>query len=273
MEGELHAIANSRRRAMLELVLDRELPAGEIADLTGLSRPATSQHLRVLREAGLVEARAEGNRRLYYARAETLAELRAALEGLWTGQGHAAEHPERGGPMSIDVTAETRIRRPRGEVARYVVDPAHDPDWIGGVREACLLGDPPLGAGSRVARVASFLGRRIEYVNEVVELESERRLVMESVEGPFPMHITYEFADGDGGTIVRNRVRGDPGGAAPVCAALDSARRGAAARPARAGRLRADEARARRAGLDLMSTLRGGPIFVLASFDPRPHRG
>ena len=212
MEGQLHAIANSNRRAMLELVLDRELPAGEIADLTGLSRPATSQHLRVLREAGLVEARAEGNRRLYYARADSLAELRAALERLWTRPGRAAEDHERGGPMGIDVTAETRIRKPREEVARYVIDPAHDPAWIGGVREARLLDHPPIAVGSRVARVASFLGRRIEYVNEVVELEPGRRLVMESVAGPFPMHITYDFADEDGETVVRNRVRGEPGG-------------------------------------------------------------
>ena len=68
---------------MLELVWYRERPAGEIAAAVGMSRPAASQHLKVLRDAGLVQARVDGNRRLYSARAERLAELRAALEGFW----------------------------------------------------------------------------------------------------------------------------------------------------------------------------------------------
>ena len=100
--------------------------------------------------------------------------------------------------MSIDVTAETRIRRPREDVAAYATDPSNDPEWIGGVKEAHLLGDPPMREGGRVARVASFLGRRIEYVNEVVALEPGRSLEMKSVEGD--------------ATVMRNRVRGDGSG-------------------------------------------------------------
>jgi uncharacterized membrane protein len=114
--------------------------------------------------------------------------------------------------MSIDVTTEVHIRRPRDEVAAYMIDPAHDPEWIGGIREARLLGDPPVAVGSRVARVATFLGRRLEYVNEVVELDPARCLDMRSVVAPFPMAITYSFAERDGGTTVRNRVRGGRGG-------------------------------------------------------------
>ncbi len=93
-----------------------------------------------------------------------------------------------------------------------MTDPAHDPVWIGGVREARLQGGPPLREGSRVARVASFLGRRIAYVNEVTEL-SPARLDMRSVDAPFPMRITYELEEHDGAraTTVRNRVRGDAG--------------------------------------------------------------
>ena len=114
--------------------------------------------------------------------------------------------------MSIDLTVETTIEKPREEVARYAMDPANDPVWISGISEARTVTDGPVGQGSRVARVASFLGKRIEYVNEVEELVPGRRLVMHSVAGPFPMRITYEFADHDGGSIARIRVEGDAGG-------------------------------------------------------------
>jgi uncharacterized membrane protein len=116
--------------------------------------------------------------------------------------------------VSIDVSAEVAIRRPRAEVAAYMIDPAHDPEWIGGVRSVRMETPPPLAVGSRVARVAGFLGKRVEYVNEVTALDPERVLDMRSVAAPFPMRITYSFEDRDGGgaTTVRNRVRGDPGG-------------------------------------------------------------
>src|SRR3954470_5788048 len=81
MEDEaLRAIANPRRRAMLELVWDGERSAGEIARESGLSAPATSQHLRVLRDAGLVSVRVDSNRRLYRAEPARVAEVRGALE-------------------------------------------------------------------------------------------------------------------------------------------------------------------------------------------------
>jgi DNA-binding transcriptional ArsR family regulator len=83
MEEALRAIANPRRRAMLELVWDAERSAGEIARHSGLSAPAASQHLRVLRDAGLVSVRGDGNRRLYRARPARVAEVRAALEAFW----------------------------------------------------------------------------------------------------------------------------------------------------------------------------------------------
>jgi uncharacterized membrane protein len=116
--------------------------------------------------------------------------------------------------MSIDIIAEVAIGRPVAEVAAYTIDPANDPTWIGGVREVRMETPPPLRVGSRVARVARFLGRRVEYVNEVTELDAERVLDMRSVKAPFPMRVTYSFeaANGGAGTIVRNRVRGAPGG-------------------------------------------------------------
>ena len=114
--------------------------------------------------------------------------------------------------MSIDITVETTIGRPCEEVAGFAMDPANDTAWIGGISEARMITHGPLGLGSRVSRVASFLGKRIEYVNKVDELVPGERLVMRSVAGPFPMRITYEFADAEGGSVARIRVEGDAGG-------------------------------------------------------------
>jgi len=113
--------------------------------------------------------------------------------------------------MGVDVTAEVTIACPRDEVFAYVVNPGNDPAWIGGVRDARLAGEPPVAVGTRVERVASFLGRRIEYVNEVVALEPGRLLRMRSVVAPFPMEIAYEFEDRGAATAFRNRVQGEPG--------------------------------------------------------------
>ena len=83
MEAALKALAEPRRRRILMLVRDGELSAGEIAAHFEVSRPAVSQHLTVLREAGLVDERRNGTRRLYRSRPEGLAELKAFLEGFW----------------------------------------------------------------------------------------------------------------------------------------------------------------------------------------------
>jgi DNA-binding transcriptional ArsR family regulator len=83
MDVALRAIAEPRRRRILTLVRDEELSAGEIAAHFDVTRPAVSQHLTVLKEAGLVSERRNGTRRLYRARPEGLTELRAFLEGFW----------------------------------------------------------------------------------------------------------------------------------------------------------------------------------------------
>jgi uncharacterized protein YndB with AHSA1/START domain len=115
--------------------------------------------------------------------------------------------------MSTDVTIETTIARPRADVWRYTTDWRNDPTWIGAVNEAKLVTDGEFGAGSQVARYASFLGRTFEYVNEVVVYEPESRLGMKSVKGPFPMTVTYEFEDiGHGRTRVRIHAGGDASG-------------------------------------------------------------
>jgi DNA-binding transcriptional ArsR family regulator len=83
MEAALRAIAAPRRRQILTLVRDGELSAGEIAGHFDVTRPAVSQHLNVLKEAGLVTERRNGTRRLYRARPEGLAQLKAFLEEFW----------------------------------------------------------------------------------------------------------------------------------------------------------------------------------------------
>jgi DNA-binding transcriptional ArsR family regulator len=79
----LKAIAEPRRRAILRLVADGELAAGEIAAAFDVSRTAVSQHLTVLKNAGLLDERRDGTRRLYRARPEGLAELREFLNDIW----------------------------------------------------------------------------------------------------------------------------------------------------------------------------------------------
>ena len=83
MEAALKAIAAPRRREILSLVRHDELPAGEIAAHFDVTRPAVSQHLTVLKEAGLVHERRNGTKRLYRARPEGLIGLRAFLEEFW----------------------------------------------------------------------------------------------------------------------------------------------------------------------------------------------
>jgi DNA-binding transcriptional ArsR family regulator len=98
MDTALRAIAEPNRRAILAMVRDRELAAGVIASRFSISRPAISQHLTVLREAGLISERRVGTQRLYRARPDGAAELRAWLEAFWDGSlarlRHAAELEE-----------------------------------------------------------------------------------------------------------------------------------------------------------------------------------
>ena len=82
-QDSLTALADPTRRAVFELLADGPRPVGALARALPVSRPAVSQHLRVLKAAGLVVDRAEGNRRLYALNPEGLAELRGYVEGFW----------------------------------------------------------------------------------------------------------------------------------------------------------------------------------------------
>src|SRR5205807_4558152 len=75
MIAALEAVAHPSRRRILDLLLDQPRPVGELVAALGLSQPGVSKHLRVLRQAGLVEARTRGQHRVYELRAEPLAEI------------------------------------------------------------------------------------------------------------------------------------------------------------------------------------------------------
>jgi hypothetical protein len=84
--------------------------------------------------------------------------------------------------------------------------------------------EPPVAAGSRIAFVARFLGRRLEYTYEVTELVPGERLVMRTANGPFPMETTYAWADAPGGgTRMTLRNRGEPAGSSKVAAPMMAA--------------------------------------------------
>src|SRR6478735_6409480 len=87
MQRELEAIVDPKRREILRLVRFGELPAGAIAGrFADVSRPAISQHLRVLKEAGLIDERRDGTRRLYRARPQALEPLREFIDQFWDGK-------------------------------------------------------------------------------------------------------------------------------------------------------------------------------------------
>jgi DNA-binding transcriptional ArsR family regulator len=92
MEAVLKALAEPRRMAILKLIGNREMQAGAIADRFKLTRPAISQHLRVLTEAHLLIERREGTRRLYRVRQEGFAELRDFLDRFWNVRLSSLKH-------------------------------------------------------------------------------------------------------------------------------------------------------------------------------------
>ena len=119
--------------------------------------------------------------------------------------------------MAIDVRAQLLINKPKAEVAEYATNPHNDPLWVSGIVEAKLLTEPPLAQGAQVERVASFLGKRIQYILEVVDWEPGTRMGMHSIQGPFPMDVTYEFQEAPSemvemGTLVKIRVQGEASG-------------------------------------------------------------
>jgi hypothetical protein len=141
----------------------------------------------------------------------------------WRG---AADNHSRGddGLVAVNVLTEIVIERPCAEVAAYAGDPSHAPDWYASIESVAWQTPAPVQLGSKVDFVARFLGRRLAYTYEIVDLVPGERLVMRTAQGPFPMETAYTWhAAGAARTRMTLRNRGEPAGfgrvAAPVMAA------------------------------------------------------
>jgi hypothetical protein len=123
--------------------------------------------------------------------------------------------------VPVDVTTEIVIDRPRADVAAFASDPDNATRWYENIKAVDWQSPPPVAAGTRVAFVARFLGRRLAYTYEVTELVAGERFVMSTAEGPFPMETTYTWRDApSGGTHMTLRNRGEPKGFSGVAAPL-----------------------------------------------------
>jgi uncharacterized protein YndB with AHSA1/START domain len=123
--------------------------------------------------------------------------------------------------MTVDVLTEIMIDRPLEMVAAYATDPSNAPAWYANIEAVEWVTSPPVQVGSEVAFVARFLGRRLAYTYEFVELVPAQRLVMRTAQGPFPMETTYAWsAPSSGATHMTLRNRGEPSGFSKIAAPL-----------------------------------------------------
>ncbi len=126
--------------------------------------------------------------------------------------------------MKVDVLTEIEIDRPCTEVAKFAGDPSNAPTWYVNIASVTWETPPPLAVGSRLAFIARFLGRRLTYTYEIVELIPGERLVMQTSQGAFPMATTYTWtAVGEDRTQMTLRNRGEPSGFSNVGAPLMAA--------------------------------------------------
>ncbi|WP_433369792.1 SRPBCC family protein [Actinoplanes sp. CA-142083] len=123
--------------------------------------------------------------------------------------------------MAVDVLTEIVIDRPCAQVAAYAGDPSHAPRWYVNIESVEWRTPEPVTVGSRMDFVARFLGRRLAYTYEVVELVPGERLVMRTAQGPFPMETTYTWQPVDPArTRMTLRNRGEPAGFAKMTAPI-----------------------------------------------------
>ncbi|HMK93622.1 MAG TPA: SRPBCC family protein [Thermoleophilia bacterium] len=123
--------------------------------------------------------------------------------------------------MIVDVSTSIVIHRPRPDVAGYAARPDNAPSWCAAVTGVRWLTEPPLGVGSAIRFTTRWLGRRFDYVYEVVDYALAERLVMRTADGSFPMETTYLWHDTpEGWTHMTVRSRCAPAGVAKLALPL-----------------------------------------------------
>jgi uncharacterized protein YndB with AHSA1/START domain/DNA-binding transcriptional ArsR family regulator len=215
MDDVLRALAAPARRRILHLVRDGEMTAGAIAAHFDVTRPAISEHLRVLRESGLLTERREGVRRFYRARPEAMAEVRDYVDRFWAASldrlRDAAEAEQRQQETDMEQTdalvREVRIDARPDIVFAHLTDPQRMVRWMGVSADL----DPKPG-GVYDVRINSVYDARGEFV----AVEPNSRVVFTwgwvGNDGVPPGSSTVEFTlepDGDG-TLLRLRHSGLP---------------------------------------------------------------
>lgn len=121
---------------------------------------------------------------------------------------------------AVDVTVQTEIARPLSEVAAFAGDPSNATEWYVNIKSAVWRTPAPMEIGSLIDFTAHFMGKKLSYTYEIVELVPNRRLVMRTQQGPFPMETTYTWEPTRDGTLMKLRNHGEPSGFMSIAGVL-----------------------------------------------------
>ena len=112
----------------------------------------------------------------------------------------------------VDVTTSIEILRPISKLSQYTSNPDNAPEWYVNIKSFEWKTPKPLSVGSQIAFIAHFLGKKLSYTYEVIEM-TDKKFIMKSSEGPFPMETTYTWDKlNENSTRMTLRNRGNPGG-------------------------------------------------------------